>query len=160
MGQTYLIINSAKRQFLDPGTFGENSKRSGVFHGMHATALALMVTDARITFDHELVGSWCGDPLSILGDYNTSEDPDDEAWRRTKNEFEDVSPKAIAMLCMLDDNHAQQLVDRASRDEGLFVDLGTVVHTVGCPPLEARLQVAFGAHWNRRYQEIFPKLRS
>jgi len=129
-------------------------------YGLHATALALMVTDARAVFDHILVGSWSGDPLSVLGDDPIPEDPEDTKWRRVKYEFENVSFKAISMLCAVDEGYAHQMIEKASRDEQLFVDLGTVVHAVGCAPLEAKLQKAFGPHWNRRYQDLFPKIRS
>jgi hypothetical protein len=150
MGQTFLVVNHSKQQYMDPGAFGENSKRSGLFTGLHVSALALLVVDARSAFDHLLIGSWSGDSISAVGDYA-------DAWLQVKADFEDLSSQAIAMLCEINDNYAHELARRASTDDALFVNLATIVHTLGVSQLERSIQEAFGPSWKARYRDLYPK---
>lgn len=43
VGQYFKIVNPAKRQYIDPSSFNENPKASGLLYGYHALAVALLV---------------------------------------------------------------------------------------------------------------------
>ena len=83
MGQYHVIVNETKKQFLHPHKLGDGLKllefgcsRDGT---MTALALLLSVHNGRGGGDfsgkdpRELVGSWAGDSIAIVGDYGDSE---------------------------------------------------------------------------------------
>ena len=91
MGQSYVIANLDKKEFLDPHGLGDGSKlQEFAFreHGPTNVAIALLLA-GRPTFsevDRELVGrragSWCGNRIAIVGLY------DDPVPGRKENLFE------------------------------------------------------------------------
>jgi hypothetical protein len=178
MGQYFKIVNPAKRQYIDAGKFNENVKSSGILRGNHAVALALLVCnldqvrDGRGNLRHDfgpLAGSWCGDPIYVVGDEQTEPDvfgiktssiekPDRNLYWMAKEEFEDISYKAIAMLCEGRDDFADEIAERAasspSADTNL-VNLGNVVFVVGCESLKQALEKAYGKDWVSKYKDSY-----
>lgn len=78
MGQYYKIVNLTKKQFMNPHDFGDGAKlcefgdsRSGV---MFALAALLASGNNRgggdIRSDDPIIGSWAGDQIAIVGDYD------------------------------------------------------------------------------------------
>ena len=94
MGQSYVIANLDKKEFLDPHNLGDGSKiQEFAFreHGPTNVAIALLLA-GRGTFpgeDQELVGrragSWCGNRIAIVGLY------DDPLPGRKENLFEVIT---------------------------------------------------------------------
>jgi hypothetical protein len=178
MGQYFKIVNPAKKQCIDAGKFNENVKSSGILRGNHGAAVALLVCnldqvrDSRGNLRHDfgpLAGSWCGDPIYVVGDeqtepdvfgINTStiENPDRNLYWMAEEGFEDISYKAIAMLCEGRDGFAEEIAERAatslSADRNL-VNLGHVVFIVGCESLKQALEKAYGKDWVSKYKEAY-----
>lgn len=71
-----------------------------------------------------------------------------------KEEFEDISYRAIAMLC--EGSYASELARKAADPLNTFLlkHLGNVVFQVGCTPLEKALEESLGSEWTRRYKEV------
>ena len=170
MGQYFIIVNPAKRQYIDAIRFGERNKASGYMHGYHALAVALLVCNA-VEVRHAygpLAGSWYADPVIAAGDdhglpdqygiaTSTDADPTRNLNQLAHAEFEDISYPAIAMLCRGQDGVAQEIAAKAaaSRSRHLLVQLGNVIMLVGCTPLEEALAAAFGREWQKVYQREF-----
>ena len=78
MGETYLIVNPAKRQYLDIGQFNENDKAGGLMRLRHAFAVSALICNLdAVRYSSEgkvkhgfgpLAGSWCGDAIYVVGD--------------------------------------------------------------------------------------------
>src|SRR5687767_2791103 len=154
MGQYFKIINPVKRQYIDAGRFDENNKASGVLYGNHAIAVALLVcnfeqvcySDGKPNHHYgEFAGSWFADPIIIAGDdhgkpdmfgikTSTVENPERNLNSMAKEEFEDISYKAIAMICEGRSGFAEEIAEVAVnmfRPESYLVHLGNVVFYVG-----------------------------
>lgn len=82
MGQYHLTVNLDKKQFLDPHKLGDGLKlmefgnsAGGVMTGL---AILLAVSNNRgggdLHSDNELIGSWGGDRIAIIGDYAEDKD--------------------------------------------------------------------------------------
>lgn len=87
MGQYHFVCNKTKHEYLNPHGFGDGLKlmEFGCSMGGTMTALAILLAssngrgggDARIDDDHpliEVVGSWAGDEIAIIGDYHEEDD--------------------------------------------------------------------------------------
>jgi len=67
MGVYYIIVNDTKKEYIDPADFNENFKLSGIFQGVHGSAIAKLLcsTQSPTTYSY---GYWSGDSIRILGD--------------------------------------------------------------------------------------------
>lgn len=180
MSQYFKIVNPAKRQYIDANSFNENIKASGVLFGHHATAVAFLVCNMDQVRDGgghpiysgaELAGSWSGDPIYIVSDDQgkadefgiktaTESNPSRNLNQMAKEEFENVSYKAIALICNVHEQIAEELVSRAARSytqDIELVHLGNVVFSVGCKPLECALEKQFGEEWVSIYKKAYVK---
>lgn len=175
MGQYFKIVNPAKRQYLDAGKFDEGVKSSSVLYGYHAVAVALLVCSLdQVRYEsgkprHDygtLAGSWCGDPIFIAGDDNgkpdelgiktsTEQNPDRNLYWMAKEEFDDISYKALAMLCEGRSGFAEEIVGKVDEigHYSLIVHLGNVVFQERCKPLETTLEKIVGSDWTRKYKK-------
>lgn len=169
MGQYFKIVNHVKRQYIDPNTFAENNKASGVLqHGYHVLAVALLVCKIEEVSQlyGPLAGSWYGDPIIAAGDdygapdvygikTSTEEDPNRNLNQMAKDEFKDISYKAIAMLCEGRVGFAEVIVKKSTEgySSELLIRLGNVVFQIGCKPLEEALEKVYGAEWTRKYKK-------
>lgn len=180
MGEYFKIVNPVKRQYIDARRFNENVKASGVLYGNHGVAVALLVcnfeqvgrSDGKPNHRYgELAGSWFADPIIIAGDdhgepdmfgikTSTQENPDRNLNRRAEEEFEDISYRAIAMICEGRIGFAEEIAETAVnsvRPESYLVHYGNVVFTVGCVPLKKALAKYFGDDWVARYKKVWAK---
>jgi hypothetical protein len=108
-----------------------------------------------------------GDPIYVVGDEQTEpdvfgittstiENPDRNLYWLAEEEFEDISYKAIAMLCEGRDDFAEEIAKRAATGLGAdrsLVNLGNVIFIVGYEPLKQALEKAYGKDWVSRYKE-------
>jgi hypothetical protein len=153
MGQFFRIVNAKKRQYVDPEKFGENQKYSTLLQGKHGLAVAYLISSGLVS-DNSLIGSWAGDPIVAAGEYA---DPDlhgiktasrsdrrRNLYQLAEQKFEDISHKAIAMLCEFRESLIDQFVFWAKCNPDLCVELMLVVSRVGCKPLERELLKEFG----------------
>lgn len=124
MGQYYKIVNTTKRQYLDPSAFGDGLKlmafansESGV---MSALALLLAQGNGKGGGDFrgidKMIGSWAGDSIIVLGDYSEMhfEVPGIENPRNydlynmlsvKKFGFKDISTKLIKLMVDTNPHH-------------------------------------------------------
>jgi len=163
MGEYFLVVNPLKRQYLDAIRFGESIKRGGLLQGKHGIAVALLLLDRHQ--DHRtpssLVGSWVGDPIIITGDSAvphttllqtaTDEQPDRNLYIMALEEFEDISHKAIVMVCEDSKERIDDFVKKAREQSSLLVELGDIVLYLKYQPLEHALKHLFGPDWTRAY---------
>ena len=113
----------------------------------------------------------CGDSVFIVSDEqgkadefgvetSTEQNPDRNLYWMAKEEFEDISYKAIALLCKWREDIAEEMAQRAatgvSPDREL-VDLGNVVFMLALDPLERALVKDYGAEWASRYKKAWVK---
>ena len=167
MGQYFLIVNTDKKQYLDGFRFGEGVADLQVVSGYHAQALALLtcrMDDARDT-EGTLLGSWSRSFVLAAGEYAspgrhdietaTAENPERNLYRMAREEFEDISYRALAMLCETHERVCYELAEKVSnpRYEKIIFHLGNVIDEVGCAPLEQALYEVVGASWKNQYQK-------
>jgi hypothetical protein len=164
MGQYFLVVNPAKKQYLDAGRFGENIKRSGIFCGRHAQAVGLILchTD-QPRGAHPLIGSWAGDPIFVTGDYalpdskgmqtTTPDQPERNLYELACQEYEDITPQAIMMLIAEKPGAADELVNQTKYDSSLLVELGYLVFRDNCEPLREALERNIGKDWAKKFRE-------
>jgi hypothetical protein len=178
MGQYFKIVNPAKRQYLDADSFNENIKASGILQGNHAIAVAVLVCnfeqvrDGWGNLNHDygpLAGSWCGDPVYIVGDEETAPNafgvrtsteanPTRNLYWLAKEEFDNISYQAIAMLCQGRPEFAEEIVQRAldgPSAERNLVNLGNVVFLFGSDRLVQALEKGYGKDWKSRYKQVW-----
>ena len=165
MGAYFLIVNPAKRQYLDPNRFGEAVKYSNVLWGPHCIqALKLLIADCFPRREGRFPGAWLGDPVILASDDTGRPNPGGlvtttaaESRRNlnalAREEFTDISYRALAELCR-DGRVAEELVERAREDDGLMVDLGAVLLQYHLIPLERALERSLGRPWQKAYHDV------
>lgn len=161
MGEYFLVVNPAKRQYLDAARFGESIRRNGLFQGLHGIAVALLLLDTRWDSPPPLVGSWLGDPIVVTGDAAaphtallqtaTVEQPNRNLYQMTIEEFEDISHQAMVMMCEERKERIDDFVNRARVRNSLLVELGDIVFHLRYRPLEQALKRLIGPDWTRHY---------
>lgn len=117
MGQYYIPVNVTKRQFIDPHRFGDGLKEIEMLTGVTPKALAVLLfrsneggggdlyshpySDAERKGLKALVGSWAGDNIVIVGDYDTAypHGPGfDGLYREARETFKDISADVLKVL--------------------------------------------------------------
>jgi hypothetical protein len=106
MGQYYLTVNPAKRQYLNPHKFGAGLKLMEFSGQDESIGQALLILCASgngrgggdLRSDDPLIGSWAGDPIVVAGDYMDAwlYVPDDlrgKEYTWEEQEMEDVPGK-------------------------------------------------------------------
>ena len=110
MGQYYKVVNTTKKQVMNPHSFGSGAKlmefssdRMSIMQG-----LAILLADGNgrgggdLRSENPLVGSWAGDSIVIAGDYaDEGKFVQDEKVNLyvESNDYEDISFKVIEVLC-------------------------------------------------------------
>lgn len=108
MGQYHKLFNLDKKQFVHAHRIDNGLKlmEQCGFEKSTSTALWLLVAasggsrgggDARA---HDLIGSWAGDRIAVIGDYSEPEDLPNVDVRATYSEdgYEDISARVKQML--------------------------------------------------------------
>lgn len=112
MGQYHLTVNLDKRQYIDPHALGDGLKlweQAASSAGGVASALIVLlaVSNGRGggDFDEsEVVGSWGGDRIAIVGDYAEDHDLPSEHHASTiyeacgDGEYRDITKDVVAFL--------------------------------------------------------------
>lgn len=166
MGEYFLIANIDKRQFLSAASMNENPKRSGFLLGLHGRVLALLVCksdDLRHDYG-SLAGSWYGDRVIAAGDDNgvpdaygivtsSSNAPDRNLYQLTRQEYEDISLAALAMLCRGDRAVVDKLVEAAAAgDASTLLLVGDTVFIGRSTELDDAMRKRLGRGWVGRYR--------
>lgn len=169
MGEYFLIVNPVKRQYISADPFGENIKRPGIFRGDHGHAVGLLLCDHPGAHAHPLVGSWVGDPVIVTGDSsgpNTAglvttlpKDPGRDLYDMAKDEFEDISPRAMVMLFTIYKEYYKGYIDgflyKAMWDSSVFEALQQIALSLEYTPLREALEKIVGPNWLELYPKIY-----
>lgn len=169
MGTCFLVVNPAKRQYLDPARFGEGNKFRAVLRGDYCLhALKRLISDRLKPDPKTICGAWLGDPIVLAGDdeglpnpgglvTTTLEEPDRNLHTQAKLEFVDISYRAIAEIC-LDRELAKSLANRAKESKHLLIDLGAVIDQFHPGSLEHELEQVVGRPWRKEYNKAVAEL--
>lgn len=109
MGQYHKIVNLDKKQVISPHEFTDGYKLLEWGQGgFTTTALAALLACSNnrgggdLQTEHELIGSWAGDRIAVVGDYWE----EDEAkaggiptWDTIAQEYYDISVDILKVLC-------------------------------------------------------------
>lgn len=111
MGEYFYIVNESKKQYLHPHRFGDGLKLMEFASSGHGTMLGLALLlrkadesgggDFHGNLDAPLLGSWAGDSIVIVGDYDSS-----GLYDKASAEYEDISTKVVAL--MAEDGYTRQ----------------------------------------------------
>lgn len=100
MGQYFAIYNLDKAQVIQPGRFNDGlrlrefgSSPCGVMLAL-AALLAHGNEQGGIRSHHEIIGTWAGDRIAIIGDY-----ADLSAFSEDLAQFTDISEHILQALC-------------------------------------------------------------
>jgi len=99
MGQAYIIVNTAKKQYIRPHRFGDGYKlcEFGASGGGTMFALAALLARGNgggggdIRSKDPLIGSWAGDPIMVLGQYT-------DEYGSIREGCEDISDRIRGVL--------------------------------------------------------------
>ena len=107
MGQYFLIVNLDKKQFIHPHTFRDGLKLLEFGCSSHGTLTALTLLlrnsseggggDFHEFENCDLVGSWAGDRIVIIGDYDQS-----GLYHTAENSFTNISETLIDQVSEFD----------------------------------------------------------
>jgi hypothetical protein len=162
VGAYFLVVNPAKRQYLDPSRFGEPIKFRAVLRGDYCLqALKLLIADCYRRDETSFEGAWLGDPVILASDDTglpnpgglataTPDDPGRNLHAVATAGFTNISYRALAHLC-LEGETASALAGRAKGDEGLLIDLGATLEQYRVRALELALNEAVGQPWRKAY---------
>ena len=157
MGQYFLVVNTDKKQFIDAWKFGEGVETLQAVSGYHAQAIALLtcrMDQVRDTAGN-LLGSWSCDQVIAAAEYASTENgAASNLYKTAREEFEDISYKALAMLCDTHEPVCWELAEKAAapRYEKLIYHLGNAIEESGCDSLEHALNEIIGANWKDRHK--------
>jgi hypothetical protein len=157
MGVYYLLVNPAKREYLDPDRFGEGIKFGALLNGGHcALALKYLISD-------DCVGWWVGDPVILAADDTgppnpgglitaTAEKPGRNLYFQAREEFVDISYRAFALIAR---NHrfADELAERAATNSSFLLELGAMIEQYELKALEIALEQRVGGPWRKAYHQ-------
>lgn len=118
MGVYYIIVNDTKREFIDPADFDENFKLSGIFQGVHGSAVAKMLCSSSRIVQYSF-GYWSGDSIRVLGDNA----PNDEYGAVIEN-YSNISFYALAYEFEESTKPIRdQIIERIKKSEELYQHL-------------------------------------
>ena len=113
MGQYFAIYNLDKHHVIDPGRFNDGARlrEFGSASCGVMLALAALLADGNehggIQSGHEIIGTWAGDRIAIIGDYvDLSRYSEDLAC------FTDISEHILQALCEDETLRTRLLRDR------------------------------------------------
>jgi hypothetical protein len=104
-----------------------------------------------------LFGAWAGDPIIVAGESAppdewgirtaTGANPGRNLYFRAVEEFEEISHRALVMLCELNGEFAKQFAVKARSDSGFLRALSLAVYQLGCKEIERELIYEIGRDW-------------
>jgi hypothetical protein len=121
MGQYHYIVNTTKKEYLDPHNFGQGLKLlewSCSMGGVN-TALAVLLSNSNnrgggdLRSDHPIIGSWANNNIVVAGDYaedgDAGESKGDNIFDLCSNgKYKDISFNVMEAL--LEDNYIRSSV--------------------------------------------------
>ncbi len=170
MGNCFLVVNPDKREYLDPSCFGDNDKTGGYMQGYHAIAVAMLACPSPGLSIGPLDGFWNGDRIVTATESAspnqhglktvTDDFPNRNLYKMSCDEFENLSYKALAMICERSKNIAADLAKRAKsefdnsngRSTFLLSHLGNCFFGADGSCLDEALSEFFDEDWKDIYE--------
>lgn len=96
MGQYYLVVNKTKKQYLRPHNLNDGAKFMELVGGTTPQVMAFLMvqSDGEGGGDGNrqlsLRGSWAGDNITIVGDYDSS-----NLYSDAREDYENISLEAL-----------------------------------------------------------------
>lgn len=96
MGQYFIIANPAKQEYIDPSKMGSGAKLWEVaanYGAMNALTILLSQSTGGGDIngpDNEIVGRWVGDPVVLVGDYDSS-----HIYDTAKSSWKDITKPLV-----------------------------------------------------------------
>ena len=129
MGQYFLVVNTDKKEYLMPHNFGSGLKfleftsdELSVMSGL-AHLLGQSSDPSGMGADPDITGSWIGDHVGIVGDYDES-----NLYHTAYETYENISNKVICHMAK--DSYVREFLQQRHRWDG------TGVTAVYSPELE------------------------
>ncbi|WP_437532995.1 hypothetical protein WME79_05750 [Sorangium sp. So ce726] len=163
MSTCFLIVNPAKREYLDPARFGEAARFSGVLRGEHCLhALKLLISDCFEDVPSSFRGAWLGDPVILASESSpkaaagrvaaSSGAPARNLHDVAVAEFANISYGALAELC-ISGQLAMELVVKAKGNRRFLIDLGATLEQYEPAALRHAWEQLLGQPWRKEYNQ-------
>lgn len=168
MGVTYIVANSTKLQYFDPGRVGinENTRWPSLLRGLSGHALAHLIRP----LDDQDVGfhltSWIGDDFFTVSDSGAADanpylkpfhSDDDCEWTTVTENFEDISLNLIAVLC-LQREILEVFIDKAKSSDEVLICLVHSMTGLNATHIESAIVERFGVDWSRHYKNAMKRV--
>lgn len=104
MGQYHLIANLNKREYLNPQDFDDGLKLWEFNTGKTVIALTALLASSNqqaggdFSVNSKIIGSWAGDSIAIIGDYQKPERLNGLTYNIVESDFENIGEKIIEVL--------------------------------------------------------------
>ncbi len=148
MGEYFYYANHDKKlKFsISLSQYGDKF-RSISYCPLSTRAFCLLLTKSdhfNYVYRHTLIDSWIGDRVSCIGDQTR--------WDYDYDSYLNISANVIVMLYQIDGE--EQLIETASKDNALFVQLAHLIFTRQFVDILPAFKNRFGADWTRKYKQI------
>lgn len=156
MGEYHYIVNTRKRQYLDPNRFQDGLKLREFGSSGCGTmlGLAVLLADSGEPYGPEpIVGSWAGDPIVITGDYSNKMEhvpPEDVLLYRVSLAWDKTTVKALKDKGLKPQDVEPNLYTVASQ---CYEDVSdTVIAALCSRPYERKALIERGAEAAKNWQ--------
>ncbi len=156
MGQGFLIVNKTKKEYLDALMLPSNFKdviNSPVAGKILLRLMCISENDAYISvkkstiYSEKYMGSWSGDEIVIMGDYQEEAETKD-VLANGKNIF----PEVMAMVYDQEDEELHSIIDSAAQSINDFIHICQIALLPDCPKkILHALESKFGTQWKEKY---------
>jgi hypothetical protein len=157
MGEYFLYANLDREEFFHPSALGANVRASGVGLDLPGRALGLLLMAREVT-RASIRGSWAGTRVVAVGDYTapdpfgvvtrTADQPERNLYVHAQEVFRDIAPEILRMLL---EDAPEALLERARRNDRVFVGLAELVFVRRDASTERFMLEHFGKDWPKVY---------
>ena len=161
MGQYFKVVNHAKKEYLEPFNMRASARFSSLLgaHEMTRAISWLVCTSTNPAWltlkdknnrTERIIGSWCGDPVEIIGDYS-----EEELCYLVRDQYVDISYEVVATLFDCDSSYLDEAIEELRAHPFLLEKLG-VLMMIAEPPeqLGIKLQSIYPAGWQKEFAKL------
>lgn len=153
----YHIVDTIRKEYLDPGSLLSDSRWHKLLYGLSGHAMAILLRDA----DGIVEGRWAGDPLYAVGDTHTQTilhrlELEEECNKNVsaldilRDKYVDITPLLIAHLCE-DLGIKEKFLQAADSDPVMLIDLMNIAQYLGAKDLRGAIVQRYGKDWHELY---------
>ncbi len=161
MGQYFKVVNHAKKQYLEPFKMRSSAKFPSLLgaHEMTRAISWLVCTSTNPTWftlknknnrTKRITGSWCGDPIEIIGDYS-----EEELYYLVREQYVDISHEVVATLFDCDSSYLDEAIEELRKHPFLLEKIGLLM-MIAEPPeqLEIKLESVYPKGWQKEFAKL------